>query len=183
MRLSYEGLQNKEAWKAAGVALPKYDWKAMCENTEKAPVWVHFGAGNIFRGFIAGLQQRLLNEGLADSGIVAAETFDYDIIDKIYWPHDSMTLMVSLKPDGGTEKEIIASIAKGIKANSSDSEQWSQLKKVFENPSLQMASFTITEKGYAIGDLQGNLMKVVQEDMEQGLLFTGTAEIILKICA
>ena len=31
-----------------------------------------------------------------------------------------------------------------------------------------MASFTITEKGYAIGDIQGNLMKVVQEDMEQG---------------
>ena len=57
MRLSYEGLQDKEGWKAAGVALPKYDWKTMCENTEKAPVWVHFGAGNIFRGFIAGLQQ------------------------------------------------------------------------------------------------------------------------------
>ncbi len=168
MRLSYEGLQDKEGWKAAGVALPKYDWKTMCENTEKAPVWVHFGAGNIFRGFIAGLQQRLLNENLADSGIVAAETFDYDIIDKIYWPHDSMTLMVSLKPDGGTEKEVIASIAKGIKADSSDQEQWSQLKKVFENPSLQMASFTITEKGYAIGDLQGNLMKVVREDMDQG---------------
>lgn len=168
MKLSYEGLQQKEAWKHAGVTLPEYDWKAMCEATEKTPVWVHFGAGNIFRGFIAGLQQRLLNQGLAKSGIVAAETFDYDIIDKIYWPHDSMTLMVSLQPDGGTEKEVIASIAKGIKANSSDAQQWTALKAVFENPSLQMASFTITEKGYAIGDIQGNLMKVVQEDMEQG---------------
>ncbi len=168
MKLSYEGLQQKEAWKNAGVTLPEYDWKAMCEATEKAPVWVHFGAGNIFRGFIAGLQQRLLNQGLAKGGIVAAETFDYDIIDKIYWPHDSMTLMVSLQPDGGTEKEVIASIAKGVKADSSDAQQWAALKAVFENPSLQMASFTITEKGYAIGDIQGNLMKVVQEDMEQG---------------
>ena len=47
MKLSYEGLQQKEAWKNAGVTLPEYDWKAMCEATEKAPVWVHFGAGNI----------------------------------------------------------------------------------------------------------------------------------------
>ena len=168
MRLNMEGLKEREAWSRAGVALPEYDWEAMCRNTEKAPVWVHFGAGNIFRGFIAGLQQRLLNQGLADSGIVAAETFDYDIIDKIYRPHDSMTLMVSLRPDGNTEKEVIASIAEGIRADSSDPEQWTKLKRIFENPSLQMASFTITEKGYAIRDLQGNLMRVVQEDMEQG---------------
>ena len=168
MKLSYEGLKDKEAWRKAGAALPEYDWKAMCEATKKASVWVHFGAGNIFRGFIAGLQQRLLNQGLAKSGIVAAETFDYDIIDKIYWPHDSMTLMVSLRPDGSTEKEVIASIAQGVKADSSDKEQWETLKKIFENPALQMASFTITEKGYAIRDIQGNLMKVVSEDMEQG---------------
>lgn len=83
MRLSYEGLKEREAWVNAGVVLPKYDWKAMCEETEKKPVWVHFGAGNIFRGFIAGLQQRLLNEGFEKSGIVAAETFDYDIIDDV----------------------------------------------------------------------------------------------------
>ncbi|MCI8663011.1 MAG: mannitol dehydrogenase family protein [Hungatella sp.] len=168
MRLNYEGLKKRELWKEASVKLPCYDWKAMCEATEKAPVWVHFGAGNIFRGFIAGLQQKLLNDGLAESGIVAAETFDYDIIDKIYWPHDSMTLMVSLKPDGDTDREVIASIAKGIKADSSDKEQWTALKKVFENPSLQMASFTITEKGYAITDMEGNVLKVVKEDMDRG---------------
>lgn len=168
MKLSYEGLKEKEAWRNADVTLPKHDWKTMCRTTEEAPVWVHFGAGNIFRGFIAGLQQRLLNQGLAQSGIIAAETFDGDIIDKIYQPHDSMTLMVSLRPDGGTQKEVIASIAKGVKADSSDREQWAVLKKAFENPSLQMASFTITEKGYAIGDIQGSLMKMVQEDMEQG---------------
>lgn len=168
MKLSYEGLQQKESWEKAAIALPSYDWKAMCRTTEEKPVWVHFGAGNIFRGFIAGLQQRLLNQNLADSGIVAAETFDYDIIDKIYVPHDSMTLMVSLKPDGSTEKEVIASIAKGVKADSSDREQWAALKAIFENPSLQMASFTITEKGYAIKDIHGDFLGVVKADMEEG---------------
>ena len=127
MKLSYQGIQDKQGYAAAQVALPQYDWAKMAEKTAEKPVWVHFGAGNIFRGFIAGLQQRLLNAGLAESGIVAAETFDYDIIDKIYVPHDSMTLMVSLKADGSTQKEVIASIAKGIKANCADEAQWRQL--------------------------------------------------------
>ena len=30
-----------------------------------------FGAGNIFRGYIAGLQEDLLNKGAADRGIIA----------------------------------------------------------------------------------------------------------------
>ena len=168
MKLSYQGIQDKAAFEAAGIALPKFDWQAMCAATEKAPVWVHFGAGNIFRGFIAVLQQRLLNEGLATSGIVAAETFDYDIIDKIYDPFDSMTLMVSLKPDGSTDKEVIASIAKGIRANSANAAQWAELKACFTNPALQMASFTITEKGYALTNVKGEMMPVVTEDIANG---------------
>ena len=49
MKLSYAGLQDKAAFEAAGIVLPKYDWKQMAEYTEEHPVWVHFGAGNIFR--------------------------------------------------------------------------------------------------------------------------------------
>ena len=168
MKLTYQGVQDKAAFAAANIALPKYDWQQMCAETEKAPVWVHFGAGNIFRGFIAVLQQRLLDEGLATSGIVAAETFDYDIINKIYDPFDSMTLMVTLKPDGSTEKEVIASIAKGIRADSSNAEEWAKLTACFVNPALQMASFTITEKGYALTNVKGEVMPVVTEDIANG---------------
>ena len=67
MKLSYQGIQDKQGYAAAQVALPQYDWAKMAEKTAEKPVWVHFGAGNIFRGFIAGLQQRLLNAGLASS--------------------------------------------------------------------------------------------------------------------
>ncbi len=168
MKLSYQGIQDRAAFEAAGIALPKFDWKAMCAETGKNPTWVHFGAGNIFRGFIAVLQQRLLDAGLARSGIVAAETFDYDIINRIYDPFDSMTLMVSLKPDGSTDKEVVASIARGICADSSDAAQWEALAACFANPGLQMASFTITEKGYALTNVKGEMLPVVLEDIANG---------------
>ncbi len=168
MKLNYAGIQDKAAWAAAGIRLPQYDWVTMAAKTSAAPTWVHFGAGNIFRGFIAALQQRLLNEGLVSSGIVAAETFDYDIIRKIYEPCDSMTLNVALKADGSTDMEVIASIARGLCADCNDVDHWAQLKRCFENPSLQMASFTITEKGYSLANARGEMMPVVLADIENG---------------
>ncbi|HWP50162.1 MAG TPA: mannitol dehydrogenase family protein [Clostridia bacterium] len=168
MKLSYKGIQNRAAWEAAGVALPSFDWHAMVEATEHTPVWVHFGAGNIFRGFIARLQQSLLEQGLSQTGILAADTFDYDIIDKIYDPFDAMTLMVSLKPDGSMEKSVVASIAKGLRAGGTYPEDMAQLKSAFRSSSLQLASFTITEKGYALNNLQGEYFPFVEADFKNG---------------
>lgn len=168
MKLNYKGIQNREEWERAGVRLPDFDWKSMAERTMERPVWVHFGGGNIFRGYIAGIQQKLLNLGSEDRGIFAAETFDDDIIDKIYRPHDNMTLMVSMKPDGTTEKEVIASIAGGIKADSREEEGFEKLKEIFSQPSLQLVSFTITEKGYALKGLNGEFLPEVERDFSAG---------------
>ena len=168
MELNYKGLQDRTAWEKAGVGLRGFDWEKMCRTTENTPVWVHFGAGNIFRGFIADLQQTLLEDGSETSGIVAADTFDFDIIDKIYTPYDNMTLMVGLKPDGSTDKKVIASIARGLRADSKDSSQWNELKKIFVNPALQMVSFTITEKGYSLRTMTGEISSIALKDMEEG---------------
>ena len=166
MKLSYNGIQDRAPWEAAGIALPRHDWKAMCAETEQNPVWVHFGAGNIFRIFIAGLQQKLLDAGLAKAGIVAVETFDKEVVEKIYVPHDSMTLAVSLLADGGMDMSVVASIAKGIVVG--DLKGWEALKEIFRKPSLQMLSFTITEKGYALRDMKGELTPVARGDIEAG---------------
>lgn len=168
MQLSYEGIQNKASWEAAGIALPRFDWNAMVDETNRTPTWVHFGAGNIFRGFIARLQQDLLNRELVHGGIVAADTFDYDIIDRIYKPHDSMTLLVSLLPDGNLEKEVVASIAYGLRAGNAFPEDMEKLRAIFRNQSLQMVSFTITEKGYALKNIQGEFFPFVLSDFEKG---------------
>ena len=168
MKLCLEALQDKEGWQAVGVKLPQFDVQKMRAQTAETPVWVHFGAGNIFRGFVAMLQQELLNKGEATCGIIAGDTFDYDIIKKIYKPHDELTMMVGLKPDGSTEREIVASIADSVCADSTDAAEMEKLRKIFVNPSLQLVSFTITEKGYALRNIQGELMPVVVEDMKAG---------------
>lgn len=168
LQLNLEGIKDKSAWQERNVKLPEFDVQAMMAETKNNPVWVHFGAGNIFRGFIAALQQSLLNQGLEKSGIIAADTFDYDIIDQIYRPHDNMTLMVSLLPDGTMKKEVIASIGAGLRASTEFPEDMEQLKAVFRNPSLQMVSFTITEKGYALKNIEGAYLPVVQQDFENG---------------
>lgn len=169
MKLTLQDVtQKREAFEAAGIKLPTYDIEAVHEATLKEPVWVHFGAGNIFRGYIAGLQEDLLCSGAADRGIIAAETFDYDIIDQIYKPHQSMTLMVTLLPDGNTSSRVIASIADGIKANTADAQEFGRLQQIFASPSLQMISFTVTEKGYALKGLDGAFLPVVASDIEEG---------------
>ena len=168
LKLNAASLADKAGWEAAHVVLPAFDHAAMCAATKEHPIWVHFGAGNIFRGFIAALQQRLLNEGLAEKGIVAADTFDYDIIDKIYLPFDSLTLNVTLNANATTSREIIGSVAEALRADSSDAVMVARFKQIFTDPSLQMVSFTITEKGYALGRVDGSLMPVVEADMAEG---------------
>ena len=171
MKMNLENVQRltrQAEWNLLNVRLPKFDIAAMREKTAEAPIWVHFGAGNIFRGFVARLQQKLLNEGEADRGVIAVDTFDYDIIDKIYKPYDELTMMVGLKPDGTTEREIVAAVADSIKADSADADEMEKLRRIFTAPSLQMASFTITEKGYTLRGMDGNLLPVVVEDMKNG---------------
>ncbi|MBQ7785240.1 MAG: mannitol dehydrogenase family protein [Clostridia bacterium] len=168
MKMNRAALANRAQWEKANVVLPAYDVDAMVERTKKDPIWVHFGAGNIFRGFIAALQQKLLNEGLADRGIIAADTFDYEIITKIYDPFDCLTMNVTLNPDATTSREIIASVAEGLRADAKDAAQMARFAEIFVNPSLQMVSFTITEKGYALRNMAGELMPVVVADMNEG---------------
>ena len=175
MKLTLEGIQNKEQWEALGVELPSYDVKAAAEETRKSPVWVHFGAGNIFRIFIGGIADTLLNEGLSQKGITCVETFDFDVVDKIYKPYDNLVLAVTLKADGSTDKKVVGSLTEAIKAQSSDETAWNRLKEIFRNPGLQMISFTITEKGYALKGADGNYFPFIQADIENGPEKAGSA--------
>lgn len=161
MHLNDKDLKNKAEWEKADIALPRFDRAAMIAATTAAPTWVHFGAGNIFRAFPAALQQKLLDEGLEQKGIIVVEGYDYEIIDRIFTPYDNLTMMVTLKADGTIEKTVIGSIAEALRADSEDKAAFARLREIFRAASLQMVSFTITEKGYSLvrgnGELQGDV--------------------------
>ncbi len=181
MKLTLEGLKEKSSWEAVGVALPSYDVVSVAEETKKAPVWVHFGAGNIFRIFIGGLADKLISEGEMNKGITCVETFDFDVIDKIYRPYDNLVLGVTLKADGSTDKQVIGSLTEAIKAQASDEAEWNRLKEIFVNPVLQMISFTITEKGYALKNAEGQYFPFIQADIDNGPQKPGSAMAV--VCA
>ena len=168
MFLSKSAIKDKAPWQTLGVKLPQFDLDEIIENTKEGAQWVHFGAGNIFRGFIANAYQKLLDKNKVDTGIVAVESFDFEIIDKVYKPYDNLTLLVLMNSKGDFDKTIIGSIAEGLTTDKSRGQDYNRLVEIFENPSLQMASFTITEKGYALTDASGNYLKVIKRDIEEG---------------
>ena len=168
MKFNKEALKERSEFEKKSIILPRFDPDIVFENTEKAPTWIHFGAGNIFRGFIARVAQVLLNEGLSDTGVIAADTFDYEIINRIYKPYDNLTLMADLKPTGDVSYEVIGSIPFALCANFKYEEDHKKLVKIFTAPSLQLVSFTITEKGYSLRSMDGNLLPVVVSDAENG---------------
>ncbi len=156
MILNEEGLKNRAQWEAKGYRLPQFDRAAMIQKTLTHPTWLHFGAGNIFKAFQADAAQRLLDAGLAETGIIAAERRE-----KKPQTSDNYTVKVTLKADGQVEKAVVGSIADTVYLYGGEA----RLQEIFENPSLQMVSFTITEKGYALRDGHGEYLPDIAADL------------------
>ena len=159
MVLNRKGIEDKEAWK--GYHLPKYDIDKMRENTVKSPKWLHFGSGNIFRAFLCSAAQNLLNNGDMKEGIIAAESHGTEIITECYRPHDDLCVNVTLNSNGTTDKEVLASVGESLTTEY----DFERIEQIFNEPTLQMVSFTITEKGYALADAKGVMFPVVSEDI------------------
>jgi len=163
MRLTNESLKDRAFWEKAGITLPRFDRNAMIFATVATPEWLHFGAGNLFRAFPATLAQSLLEQGLLKTGVVVADRYDKETITKCFSLYDNLSLLVTLKSDGTTDKKIIASVASILAM----SEDFAELKKNFSAPSLKMVSFTITEKGYNVNG-QNGLLPEIAEDIKNG---------------
>ena len=159
MILNNESLKNRADWESMGYRLPAFDRDAMVEKTKANPTWLHFGAGNIFKAFQADACQRLLDAGEAETGIIAAERRE-----KKPEANDNLTVKVTLRADGNVEKAVVGSIAEKVYLYGNEA----RLKEIFENPSLQMVSFTITEKGYSLVDGKGEFLPDVAADLAAG---------------
>ncbi len=159
-----EGTERREAWEKKGYQMPRYDRARVAAKTAQKPFWVHFGAGNIFRAFQANVVQNLLNEGVLDRGLIVVEGYDYEIIQKMYRPHDDLSILATLKADGTVGKTVVGSIVESRILDSEDVGEQERLKEIFAADSLQIVSFTITEKGYQLTDAQGCFLPAVEKD-------------------
>jgi len=174
MKLNLEGLRDRKAWEDAGFRLQAFDIEAVRERTRANPKWLHMGASNIFRAFPAAAQQALLNAGAADTGVIACEAFDEEIVDASFAPYDNLSVAVTMKIDG-FDAEVIASVTECVKASEGyrpgtgcqPGAGRARLIEIFTNPSLQMVSFTITEKGYAVSGANG-LLPHIAADIDAG---------------
>lgn len=168
MKLSLQGISDRAQWEEKGYQLPQFDMDQMIVATKENPFWIHFGAGNLFRAFHANVVQNMLNKGDLDRGLIVAEGFDYEIVEKMYAPHDNLGIVATLKADGTIEKTVVGSVAESLPLDSNNEAAYARLKEIFTKESLQMATFTITEKGYSLVNGKGEQLADVTADFAAG---------------
>ena len=135
---------------------------------QRPPEWVHFGIGNIFRIFLGSVADDLIGSGEMDTGITCLETFDFDVVDRIYRPYDNLALCVTLHSDGSVDKRVVGSLAEAVAVRPQDDQARQRVKEIFCSPSLQMVSFTITEKGYELRDREGKYFSFIEKELQAG---------------
>lgn len=153
----------EQEWTAIDVRLPK----ASGNGNSIAPQWIHFGGGNLYRGFHAKIAQDLLNQGSLKSGIVVGETFDEEVIYQGYQQFDNNFMQVIMHEDGRLDKNLLSSTAESFFVQSGSTE-YQQFSEYFTNENLQLVTLTITEKGYNIVDTQNKLLPIIEKDISEG---------------
>jgi len=106
--------------------------------------WLHLGAGNIFRAFLAAVAQDMLDAGLDDPHLAVCECYDEEIIPAVFTPYDNKTLGVTLHTDGRIATREISAVRTAFGRDAA------LLAAMVAQPALQLISLTITEKGYVV---------------------------------
>ena len=154
LALTRNGLKDPR-WRQLGIKLPEFDILKMIKKTVSAPKWIHIAPSNIYRSMIATIQQKLIESGIIDYGMIAIETHDVQVIEDIYHPHDNLSIRVVMYPDGKNDLMVVGSVADAIFAdNNVAPDGWKRALDYFSMNSLQMVSITCTEKGYDINNSQ-----------------------------
>lgn len=152
-------------WKNKGFLLPKFDRASLRARTLKTPRCLHLGAGNIFRAFLAVIYQELIEQGDEDVGIIVAEGFDGEIVERAYRPFDDLSIFLRLNADKTMDKLVVGSVAQSFLM---EGEDFYKLRQIAKAPSLQFISLTITEKAYQIKDSSGAFLSDIAADLEHG---------------
>ncbi|MDR3146415.1 MAG: mannitol dehydrogenase family protein, partial [Treponema sp.] len=117
--------EQRAEFEEAGIRVPAFDIEAVRDRTRAAPVWVHIGSGNLFKGYHAALAQRIIEGGFDNRGIIAVEPFDHEIVRRVYEPHDNLGIRVVMKTGGDLDMELVASVTEALATD------WERIKAIF----------------------------------------------------
>ena len=84
------------------------------------------------------------------------------------WPHDDYTILATLKANGTVEKTVVGGVVESHVLDSENEKEYGRLKEIFSKDSLQMCTFTITEKGYSLVNGKGEIIPDIASDFEEG---------------
>ena len=77
---------------------------------------------------------------------------------------------VGLKADGTVEKTVVGSVVESCMLDEENETEIARLREIFRAPSLQMVSFTITEKGYKTAAYMKKVTGLLLERNKAGAL-------------
>ncbi|MDR2864854.1 MAG: mannitol dehydrogenase family protein [Spirochaetaceae bacterium] len=160
--------ERRKEFEKEGINVPSFNLDELVKRTSEAPVWMHVSAGNLFKAYHSVLAQKLIEQGASDRGVIAVEPFDYEIIEKVYRPHDNLNLQVVMKADDSLETRLVASITEAIAADSANTASWERLKTISRAASLTMVTFAITEKGYDLKTIDGSFRPDIIKEFDAG---------------
>lgn len=154
----------------SGITVPTYDESEIRLNTQAKPTWIHFGGGNLFRAFHAAISNQLIEAGQSNTGVIVVDTHDDAVVNDIYRKYNNRILRVVTKADGSQDRELFASVTNALFVGpvQESTTDFDKLKQLFEQDSLQVVSFSITEKGYHLTDTAGEFFTPVKSDIENG---------------
>jgi fructuronate reductase len=137
------------AFARAGYAVPQFDRDLMRARADAAPVWLHLGAGNLFRSFHARIAQTLLDRGLLQAGIHLLDTRDHARVARFH-ELDDLFVDVVMSADGEPAPTVVGSVARSMHVGSPSSAGWPEATRIAAAPSLQLVTLAVTEKAYAV---------------------------------
>ncbi len=162
MRISRDLLKNRDFLAEKGIsALPFPVAEQARKDSLKNPRWMHIGPGNLFRAFLAEIAEDLIASGDTDCGIISVKTRGRDGYVDIFDRNEGLSLAVYLLPDGSAEKKLLSSI---VDMKCTD-ESFDTILKKAASASLQLISFTVTEKGYVLTGPDGNFTEDALHDI------------------
>ncbi|PWG00183.1 mannitol dehydrogenase family protein [Levilactobacillus bambusae] len=168
VKLTDDYLRQPADFEDVGIFIPTFSQAQLSEKTKQTPQWIHVGPGNVFRGYHAALAQSLIEQGNLETGIIVMDTHDDSLIEKIYHPYSDRILQVLPTIEGTLTKTLLASVAGAYYVAPDRLEAWRTMQHYFQQPSLQVVTFTVTKDGYNLVDEQGEPYQTIQEDMVNG---------------